>query len=163
MVTSEGCSKWGDQERPENTFQLQYMYIHKLHPHANLVVLSIIIPILCGRKLQLTDFQKVSWLLHGKVRIETQVGLSQTFNIYMLDILHTLAEFVLIPTLWVRWYYLYLHTWKKRFRVFNSLTQSHIASKDLNSRLSGSRIHALSSFHFTWAVCTYFMILLSTS
>ena len=35
----------------------------------------------------MTDFQKVSWLLHGKVRIETQVGLSQTFNIYMLDIL----------------------------------------------------------------------------
>ena len=50
-------------------------------------------------KLQLTGFQKVSWLLHGKVRIETQVGLTQTFNIYMLDILHTLAEFVLIPTL----------------------------------------------------------------
>lgn len=29
MVTSEGCSKWGDQERPENTFELQYMYIRK--------------------------------------------------------------------------------------------------------------------------------------
>lgn len=41
----------------------------------------------------MTGFQKVSWLLHGKVRIQTQVGLTQTFNIYMLDILHTLAEF----------------------------------------------------------------------
>lgn len=75
------------------------MYIHKLHPHANLVVLSIIIPIFMGEEITIDRLSKVSWLLHGKVRIETQVGLTQTFNIYMLDILHTLAEFVLIPTL----------------------------------------------------------------
>lgn len=54
----------------------------------------------------------------------------------MPDILCTFTKLVLISTLRGRYYYLYFHTKKQRLREFNSLSQGHTASKDLNPRLT---------------------------